>query len=57
VAIDARVTNFVSDLVEPARSKAYNELGDGRRALAVAVGWLRPKLIADPAISGSHAPS
>ena len=41
---DARVTMLTGDLVEPARSTAYSELGDGRRALAIAVGWLAPKL-------------
>lgn len=41
---DARVTMLTGDLVEPARSTAYGELGDGRRALAIAVGWLAPKL-------------
>ena len=43
-AFDARVTMLTGDLVEPARSTAYGELGDGRRALAVALGWLEPKL-------------
>ena len=41
---DARVAALLGDLVEPARSTAYGELGDGRRALAIAVGWLEPKL-------------
>ena len=43
-AFEARVTMLTADLVEPARSTAYSELGDGRRALAIAVGWLEPKL-------------
>lgn len=43
-AFDTRLSDLVSDLVEPARSTAYDELGDGRRALTVAVRWLRPKL-------------
>ena len=34
------------DHVEPARSRAYDELGDGRRAQSIAIGWLRPKLAA-----------
>jgi hypothetical protein len=34
---------MVADHVEPARSKAYHELGDGRRASSIAMGWLRPK--------------
>src|SRR6266581_3789725 len=42
-AFDARVAQIVADHVEPARSKAYHEIGDGRRALSIAVGWLRLK--------------
>jgi len=45
-AVDARVAQLVADHVEPARSTAYNELGDGRRAVAVATRWLRPQLAA-----------
>ena len=41
---DARVTILTADLVKPARSKAYDALGDGRRALAIEVSWLEPKL-------------
>ena len=48
VAFDQRVAALVGDLVEPVRSQAYNELGDGRRAVSVAVRRLRPKLLADP---------
>jgi hypothetical protein len=40
VAFEARVSALVSDLVEPARSKAYDELGDGRKALTLAIAWL-----------------
>ena len=40
---DARVSGLVVDLVEPARSRAYDELGDGRRAQSIAICWLRPK--------------
>jgi hypothetical protein len=43
-AVEARVAQLVADHVEPARSTAYNELGDGRRAVIVATRWLRPKL-------------
>lgn len=35
------LTKLAADLVEPARSKAYNELGDGRRSDAIATAWLR----------------
>lgn len=49
-AFDARVNMLVGDFVEPARSKAYDELGDGRRALSLAIGWLRPKLLGEAAV-------
>jgi hypothetical protein len=40
-AFEERVTSLAADLVEPAKSKAYDELGDGGRAQAIAVAWLR----------------
>ena len=43
-AFEARMAALRSDLVEPARSKTYDELGDGRRALTIATRWLAPKL-------------
>ena len=49
-AVEARVEQLVADHVEPARSTAYNELGDGRRAVAVATRWLRPQLTAGPLV-------
>ena len=49
VAVEARVAQLVADHVEPARLKAYDELGDGRRALDIAVRWLRPTLLAGKA--------
>jgi choline dehydrogenase-like flavoprotein len=49
-AFEARVVAMTSDLIEPARSKAYDELGDGRRALELAVRWLRPKLLEGPPV-------
>jgi hypothetical protein len=48
-AVKARVAQLVADHVEPARLKAYDELGDGRRALNIAVRWLRPKILAEEA--------
>jgi hypothetical protein len=45
VAFDARVAQLVADHVEPARSKAYDEIGDGRRALSIVFGWLRPNMV------------
>jgi hypothetical protein len=32
------------DHVEPARLKAFDELGEGHRALSVTMRWLGPKL-------------
>ena len=45
--VPARVAQLVADHVEPARLKAYDVLGDGRRAMNVAVRWLRPKILAE----------
>ena len=42
-AFEARVEQLVADHVEPARSTAYNEIGDGRRAYAIATAWVRSK--------------
>ena len=42
-AFEARVEQLVADHVEPARSTAYNEIGDGRRAYAIATAWARSK--------------
>jgi hypothetical protein len=39
-----RVTELVADHVEPARVKALDELGEGRRAVSIAMAWLEPKL-------------
>ncbi|MBA3688435.1 MAG: hypothetical protein H0W81_06375 [Chloroflexi bacterium] len=55
-AIDARIAQLAADHVEPARLTAYNELGDGRRALAIAISWLRPKL-ANAATGTLHSAS
>ncbi len=46
-AFDARVKGLRGNLVEWARLQTYDQLGDGRRALAVAVRWLRPKVLGD----------
>ena len=46
-AFDARVKGLRGDLVEWARLQTHDQLGDGRRALAVAVRWLRPKVLGD----------
>jgi hypothetical protein len=39
----ARVEQLVADHVEPARVKALDEIGEGRRAASVAMRWLAPK--------------
>jgi hypothetical protein len=41
---EARVSELVADHVEPARVKALDEIGEGRRAVSVAMAWLEPKL-------------
>lgn len=44
VAFEARVVRLVADHVEPARVKALDEMGEGRRAAAIAMRWLAPAL-------------
>ena len=39
-----RVSACVADLVEAAKIKALDEMGDGRAAVSRAIRWLRPKL-------------
>ena len=43
-AFEARVEQLVADHVEPARVKALDELGEGRRAMSITMRWLEPKL-------------
>jgi hypothetical protein len=40
----ARVERFIADHVEAARMKAFDEIGEGHRALLVAMRWLGPEL-------------
>jgi hypothetical protein len=40
----AQVERFVADHVEAARLKAFDEMGEGHRAVSVAMRWLGPKL-------------
>jgi len=42
----ARVADRLTDLVEPAKSTALEKLGEGERAMRVATGWLRTKIVA-----------
>ena len=43
-AMPRRTTEFVADLVEPAKAAALDKLDEGQRALGIATGWLRAKL-------------
>ena len=43
-AFEARVAQLIADHVEPARVKALDEMGEGRRAASVAMRWLGPRL-------------
>jgi hypothetical protein len=38
------VGELIADHVEPARVKALDEMGEGRRAVSIAMAWLEPKL-------------
>ena len=40
----ARAAQLVADHVEPARLKAFDEMGEGQRAMTIAMRWLGPKL-------------
>jgi hypothetical protein len=42
--LEALVAELMADHVEPARVKAYDDLGEGRRAVSVAMAWLEPRL-------------
>jgi hypothetical protein len=43
-AFAERVEQLVADHVEPARLKAFDEMGEGQWAMSVAMRWLGPKL-------------
>lgn len=43
-AFETRVSEVVADQVEPARVKALDEIGEGHRAVSIAMAWLQPKL-------------
>jgi hypothetical protein len=43
-AMPRRTTEFVADLVEPAKAAALDKLDEGQRALGIATDWLRSKL-------------
>ena len=47
-AFEARVAQLTADHVEPARSNAWDQVGDGHRAMSLAVRWIRPKLDVAP---------
>ena len=55
-AMPRRTTEFVADLVEPAKAAALDKLDEGQRALGITTGWLRAKMASRPvAVSGSVA--
>jgi hypothetical protein len=41
---EARIQELMADHVEPARVKALDDMGEGRRAVSIAMAWLEPKL-------------
>ena len=43
-AMPRRTTEFVADLVDPAKAAALDKLDEGQRALGIATGWLRAKM-------------
>jgi hypothetical protein len=45
VLFEARVVQLIANHVEPARVKALDEMGEGRRAASIALRWLAPKAI------------
>jgi hypothetical protein len=47
----------VADLVEPAKAEALDKLGEGERALDIAAGWVRGKVVMTPApVPGTRSP-
>ncbi|HYN70012.1 MAG TPA: hypothetical protein VEX41_07370 [Candidatus Eisenbacteria bacterium] len=42
-AVATRVSEFLADLVEPAKVTALEKLGEGERAMRIATGWLRAR--------------
>jgi len=44
VSFEARVDQHIADHVQPARVKALDEMGEGRREVSIAMGWVAPKL-------------
>ena len=56
-AMPRRTTEFVADLVEPAKAAALDKLDEGQRALGISTEWLRPKLVMTPApVPGTRSP-
>ena len=44
-AMPRRTTEFVADLVEPAKAAALDKLDEGQRALGIATEWMRGRLV------------
>jgi hypothetical protein len=56
-ALARRTTELVADLVEPAKATALETLGEGRRALDIAAGWVRGTVVMTPApVPGTRSP-
>src|SRR5450830_1544365 len=49
-AMPRRTTEFVADLVEPAKAAALDKLDEGQRALGIATEWVRKRLAAKPTV-------
>jgi hypothetical protein len=45
--IAARVAESIADLLEPAKASTLDKLGEGGRAVGIAVDWLRRRIVVD----------
>jgi hypothetical protein len=54
-ALRLRAGQLVADLVEPAKSETLDKLGEGRKALDIAAGWVRAKLTRTAVAGGESA--
>ena len=55
-AMPRRTTEFVADLVEPAKAAALDKLDEGQRALGIASDWVRTKLASAGPVPGTRSP-
>ena len=47
-AVVARVAEYITDLVEPAKASTLDKLGEGERAVGIAIGRLQRRLVIEP---------